>query len=94
MLMKTAQQRCRAVLPSIPHCLVSRAYGVGSFGAANHHQRSSRRQDSCQIVAVLGWVGQLMHHDKYLQRETRKHNLIMSLVVDSGSYFLIILMLR
>jgi hypothetical protein len=35
-----------------------------------------------------------VHHDKYLQRETRKHNLFMSLVVDSGSCFFNILMLR
>ena len=87
LLMKTVQRRRRAVLPSKPHCLVSRDLRVGISGAAQQHQRSSRSQDPGQVVAVLGWVGQLMHHDKYLQRETRNHNLFMSLVVDSGSCF-------
>lgn len=67
---------------------------VGIFRTAKQHQRSSRSQNPGQVVAVLGWVGQLVHHDKYLQRETRKHNLFMSLVVDSGSCFFNILMLR
>lgn len=94
LLVKTVQRRHKAVLPSKPQRLFSRDLRVGISGAAKHHQRSSRSQNPGQVVAVLSWVGELMHHDKYLQRETRKHNLFMSLVVDSGSCFFNILMLR
>ena len=94
LLVKTVQRQHKAVLPSKPHRLVSRDLRVGISRTAKHHQRSSRSQNPGQVVAVLGWVGQLVHHDKYLQRETRKHNLFMSLVVDSGSYSFNILMLR
>ena len=94
LLVKTVQRQHKAVLPSKPHRLLSRDLRVGISRTAKHHQRSSRSQNPGQVVAVLGWVGQLVHHDKYLQRETRKHNLFMSLVVDSGSCFVNILMLR
>ena len=89
LLVKTVQRQHKAILPSKPHRVFSRDLRVGIFGTAKHHQWSSRSQNPGQVVAVLGWVGQLVHHDKYLQRETRKHNLFISLVVDSGSCFLI-----
>ena len=94
LLVQPVQRPHTAVLPSKPHCLVSLDLRVGVSRTAKQHQRSSRSQNPGQVVAVLGWVGQIVHHDKYLQRETRKHNLFMSLVVDSGSCFFNILMLR